>query len=88
MGNNQARQRSTDTQTTLHRHPGNAPPAPRQCSTDTQAMLNQKQSKAISSMTYFRGDCFLYGQKTAKSSENKLNKTKTVKNIQKVSKHD
>ena len=49
MGNNQARQRSTD----------------------TQAMLNQKQSKAISSMTYFRGDCFLYAQKTAKSSENK-----------------
>lgn len=49
MGNNQARQRSTDTQTTL----------------------NQKPSKAIFSRTYFRGDCFLYAQKTAKSSKNK-----------------
>lgn len=43
----------------------------RQRSTSTQAMLNQKQSKAIFSMTFFRGDCFLYAQKTAKSRKNK-----------------
>lgn len=88
MGNNQARQRSTDTQTTLHRHPGNAPPTPRQCTISTQAMLNQKPSKAISSMTCFRGDCFLYGQKTAKSNKTKQKQPKTFKKLQNMIDND